>query len=252
MTTTNNLKFPIVEASQSQKHVPVNETFVMLDNLVFLELLGIFVNTPPVSPLGGDRYVVGGSPTGAWAGMAFKIAASVDGVWRFYDPRPGMLAYNTVTDTLYKVDSSFNWVDAKGVIGAFQAYMNSNQTLGIGFTNTVNFNNADHNDYGTFTAGSNKFTAPIDGLYKLDATLQIAATAATAGTIEVSFSKNGTVLPHSINTADAVADTTIRTFVITQLIKLATNDIILVKAGHSAVTSTGQANKNSFSALLVR
>lgn len=54
------------------------------------------LNTPPASPAAGDTYIVGPSPTGAWAGKADQIAywdASVSpGEWLFAVPRTGWLA----------------------------------------------------------------------------------------------------------------------------------------------------------------
>lgn len=110
MALTDILKFPVVEASQAQKHVPVNEGFAMADALIQLAVKQVFLNTPPGSPSGGDRYIVGGSPTGAWAGKSFKIAHSLNGAWVFYDPKPGMQAYDYTTDAVYTVDTNFTWV----------------------------------------------------------------------------------------------------------------------------------------------
>jgi uncharacterized protein DUF2793 len=58
------------------------------------------LNTPPGSPADGDRYIVGPSPTGAWAGQAGKVtaynASTVAGHspgWDFYTPKDNWLAY---------------------------------------------------------------------------------------------------------------------------------------------------------------
>lgn len=120
MTDTDLLKFPLIDAGQSQKHVPHNEMVVMVDHLLHLDVKQVFLNTPPGSPTGGDRYVVGGSPTGAWAGKSYKIAAYIDGMWRFYDPRPGMSAYSEADSTRYDVDASFTWIPqfAAGGLGS--------------------------------------------------------------------------------------------------------------------------------------
>jgi hypothetical protein len=52
------------------------------------------LNTPPVSPSDGDGYIVGPSPTGAWATHAGKVTvfAGTDG-WVFGTPRIGWVAY---------------------------------------------------------------------------------------------------------------------------------------------------------------
>jgi hypothetical protein len=90
--TTPRLALPELLAAQSQKHVTVNEALLKLDALSCLYLLGQFVNTPPASPADGDCYLTGGSPTGAWSGYAYKIAACLDGGWRFHTPFDGLQA----------------------------------------------------------------------------------------------------------------------------------------------------------------
>ena len=48
------------------------------------------VNDPPASPLAGDCYIVGGAPTGDWAGHAGAVAGWTAGGWRFVAPLQGM------------------------------------------------------------------------------------------------------------------------------------------------------------------
>lgn len=110
MSLSDILKFTFLEAAQAQKHVTVNENFAQADALIQIAVKQVFLNTPPGSPSGGDRYIVGGSPTGAWVGKEYKIAHSLNGTWRFYDPKPGMQAYDYVNDTVYTVDTNFTWV----------------------------------------------------------------------------------------------------------------------------------------------
>lgn len=49
--------------------------------------------TPPGSPADGDTYIVGPSPTGAWAGQADKVAVWSGTEWVFGTPRVGWVAY---------------------------------------------------------------------------------------------------------------------------------------------------------------
>jgi len=51
-------------------------------------------NTPPVSPPDAVEYIVGPSPTGAWAGQAGKIAREEAGAWAFYAPAAGWRAFD--------------------------------------------------------------------------------------------------------------------------------------------------------------
>lgn len=139
MAQTDLLKFDLLEAAQSQKHVTVNDNMVAIDHLLHLDVKQVFLSTPPGSPSGGDRYVVGGSATGAWAGKDYKIAAYIDGMWRFYDPRPGMSAYSEADSTRYDVDASFQWVPqfANGGLGSvtFSAFTKTSDTTLADITN---------------------------------------------------------------------------------------------------------------------
>lgn len=92
-SVTPRLALSQLQQAQSQKHVTVNDDLIAIDALIDLYLLGQFVNTPPSSPVDGDSYVVGGVPTGAWVGYAYKVAYCMDGAWRFFAPFNGLRAY---------------------------------------------------------------------------------------------------------------------------------------------------------------
>lgn len=119
MATTDKLKLPFIEASQSQKHVPHNDALAMLDALVMLSVKGLFTNTPPGSPSGGDRYITGGTPTGAWATKTYKLAAWQDGAWRFYDPQIGWVLF-VESDGMYYLDQTFTYQKIGGGGGVAQ------------------------------------------------------------------------------------------------------------------------------------
>jgi len=92
VSVTPRMALSEIQAAQSQKHVTVNDDLIQIDALSDLYLLGQFVNAPPGSPADGDTYVVGGAPTGAWTGYAYKIAYCIDGAWRFFAPFNGLRA----------------------------------------------------------------------------------------------------------------------------------------------------------------
>jgi hypothetical protein len=48
---------------------------------------------PPSSPALGACYIVGGSPSGAWAGKSQYMAGYTTGGWRLIAPTEGMTAY---------------------------------------------------------------------------------------------------------------------------------------------------------------
>lgn len=51
------------------------------------------ISAPPGSPAAGDTYIVGPSPTGAWAGKANQVAVWSGTAWVFGVPRIGWVAY---------------------------------------------------------------------------------------------------------------------------------------------------------------
>ncbi len=64
------------------------------------------LNTPPVSPSSGDKYLVGTSPTGAWIGHANEIATWNGAAWVFTTATQGQLLSNQNNDGIYKFTGS--------------------------------------------------------------------------------------------------------------------------------------------------
>lgn len=93
MANSTNLTLPFLEAAQAQKHVTLNEALLALDTLVQPNVLDRDIAAPPGSPADGDRYIVGSSATGDWAGKDFDIAVWQDGLWKFFDPRHGWFVW---------------------------------------------------------------------------------------------------------------------------------------------------------------
>lgn len=108
MALTPNLGLTLVEQSQAQKEVTVNQALTRIDALLNTGASSRTLNMPPGSPAAGDLYIVGGSPTGAWAGQAGNIAY-YDQVWRFVIPRQGMTLWVAAEAQLYTYDGS-GWV----------------------------------------------------------------------------------------------------------------------------------------------
>ena len=78
-----------------------------LDAIVGAAVLAI-ANSPSVTD-DGTRYIVGTSPSGAFAGQAGKLAVRVEGAWEFYTPRAGWSVYNLANGTAYRYTGSA-WV----------------------------------------------------------------------------------------------------------------------------------------------
>lgn len=95
------LDLPYLAAGQAQKHVSVNETLRRLDALVLLSVISATQASPPASPAEGDRFIIPAGAQGAWSGQAGKIACFQDGVWAFFAPKEGWVAWVRGIETLY-------------------------------------------------------------------------------------------------------------------------------------------------------
>lgn len=89
MARTANLQLPLVQASQAQKHVTVNEAFGLVDGLAQLTLASLSVVSPPVAPVDGTAYAIPAGASGAWTMEAGKVAIASNGGWVYVMPRAG-------------------------------------------------------------------------------------------------------------------------------------------------------------------
>jgi hypothetical protein len=94
---------PLLFAGQAQKEFFVNEALALADTLLHPAIEGE-ADSPPAEPEEGDCWLVGGEPTGAWAGEAGRLAAFQAGTWLFAAPRDGMrlLDRSTGQDIRYR------------------------------------------------------------------------------------------------------------------------------------------------------
>ena len=88
----------------AQYRVPVLEQFEWQQKITSI------LSTPPGSPAKGDRYIVGASPTGDWAGQANSIAWFDGYIWKFDVPAEGWVAYNNATN-LYLYFTGSAWAN---------------------------------------------------------------------------------------------------------------------------------------------
>ena len=86
MTTVNN-GIPFVPENTIDPAAGLNLSLNTVDALLQVLVQAVGANTPPASPANGARYIVGTSPTGAWAGQADRLARWLDGAWQFFDAR---------------------------------------------------------------------------------------------------------------------------------------------------------------------
>lgn len=85
MSTSPDLGIPFISGQQAQPEITLNEALVML-HILAVGVIQTGVNDPPSGspgPQDGDAYIIGTSPTGAWAGRANSLTMFVEGEWRF-------------------------------------------------------------------------------------------------------------------------------------------------------------------------
>lgn len=107
MPQTSRLGLPYIVTSQAQKEVTHNASLDILDALLQAAMVSVSVNTPPGSPVAGDCYIVGASPTGAWTGKAKALAYYTTG-WNFITPWEGLTVWAKDANALYTYDGT-NW-----------------------------------------------------------------------------------------------------------------------------------------------
>lgn len=128
MPQTSRLGLPYIVTSQAQKEVTHNASLDILDALLQAAMVSVSVNTPPGSPVAGDCYIVGTSPTGAWTGQAKALAYYTTG-WNFIAPWEGLTVWAKDANALYTYDGT-NW----GVSVATPTSLQNLSMLGVNTT----------------------------------------------------------------------------------------------------------------------
>lgn len=104
-------QFPYLLASQSDKHVTMNEALDRIDSIVQIAVLTAGVATQPLAPSQGDRYILAAAPTGEqWQGFAANVIATfLDGAWQAIVPKRGCICF-VADDDLMLMWSGTTWV----------------------------------------------------------------------------------------------------------------------------------------------
>lgn len=148
MTTSADFGLPQLSQGQATPETTFNEAFVLVQAL----LNGVISqgsNSPPASPVAqdGDAYIVGTSPTGAWAGRPNCVAVYWGGSWRFIpgndssgtpitmgERHKGVSVYVQNDDRRYLWDGTL-WLPSLGTdAGADPFYEVGTWTPGLTFT----------------------------------------------------------------------------------------------------------------------
>lgn len=92
MNDTTRLGMPLLQPSQAQKHVTVNEALMRLDGMVNPVLESVAVSQPG-QIIDGQCWGVPADATGDWAGRGGQIAVGSNGGWIFAPAKRGMRAF---------------------------------------------------------------------------------------------------------------------------------------------------------------
>ena len=115
MGETVKLGLPLVEASQAQKHVTVNEALARVDALTQLTLASRSVTAAPGTPGEGAAYAVPQGVSGAWAGQDGRVALWLNGGWAYLAPRPGWRAW-VADEGAPAIFDGVDWLSGTGAV----------------------------------------------------------------------------------------------------------------------------------------
>jgi hypothetical protein len=124
---SDRLKLPLLAAAQAQKEMTHNEALALADIAVQAVVQTVAQASVPALPTLGQCWIVGSSPTGAWAGQAGAIAAWTSGGWRFLAPFEGMLVWSIADSVMVRRGVS-TWVI--GGVTAATLSVGGNQVVG--------------------------------------------------------------------------------------------------------------------------
>ena len=124
---SDRFKLPLLAAGQAQKEITHNEALTLADMLFHSVVVSVAPTSVPPAPMPGECWIVGTSPTGAWAGQAGAIAGWSAGGWRFVLPIDGMAVWS-LADSIIVRRSGGVWV--VGELTATSLKIGGNQVVG--------------------------------------------------------------------------------------------------------------------------
>lgn len=147
MTTTPRLALPYILTQQAGKEVTHAAGLNRLDALVQPVVQAIGLSTPPGSAAEGPCWIVGASPTGAWAGQPNRLAQRIGGAWVFYAPFVGLVVCDAATLAQCGWNGNAWAVIAPRLLEASVTYDPPSLAAGAGVTTTVMVTGAAPGDF---------------------------------------------------------------------------------------------------------
>lgn len=185
-----------------------------IDGLVQATVKSATTSAPPASPNNGDRYLVPGTATGAWAGHTNQIARwttmLATPAWEYYAPHKGWevaIEDQTSASGLAQIVcfTGTVWLQQiQKAVGAFSAYTSvANTAMPANTFVKAPLNTATFDISGWFDVANNRFTPKLAGVYELNA--RGSANVGTGGNRLITMIYKNGVLQETVNDIAAVA-----------------------------------------------
>ncbi len=113
MSNSPLANIPLIQQNQSSKYITHNQAIAQIEALLGGVLNGL--NTPPVSPSEGDRYLIIATATGLWTGKEDNIAEWINGAWAYYPPFNGLFLFNLTAVDFYYYNNGWLSVSTTGI-----------------------------------------------------------------------------------------------------------------------------------------
>lgn len=152
----------------------LNLNLKKLDAITGLSVIS-FVNAPP-SAVEGDRFIVGGSPSGAFSGHPWHVAAYSGGEWAFYPPSSGVSALNMADHKRYEWINGAWAVPSPSPNPAMFLDVSGQGVVPVASWSRLRLTNVITDTAGAWrTADNEAFIAPLGGLYQVTASVRFSA-----------------------------------------------------------------------------
>jgi hypothetical protein len=179
VTTTPRLALPYILTQQAQKEVTHAAGLNRLDALVQPVVQQVGLNAPPATPAEGQCWIIGTSPTGAWAGQANRLAQRIGGAWSFVPQFLGLVVVDAATLALWCWNGSAWVILAPRLLEVSATYDPPSLAAGSGVTTSMAVAGAALGDHARAS-----FTQDLQGI-------TLTAWVSAANTVSIRF-QNGT------------------------------------------------------------
>jgi hypothetical protein len=132
MFETSQFGLPLLQASQAQKHITVNEAIARLDAVAQLRMESMVLATAPTTAEDGEAYLVPIGATDDWHGQDNKIAIFSNNSWTFLTTKVGWKAW-IVDEAKEKRFDGSDWVEITSGTGGGTGSADLTGPLGSSF-----------------------------------------------------------------------------------------------------------------------